>query len=221
MKVSAVVPAKGSSERVTNKNLEKINGKTLVRRACEKLLACDSIDDVYLDTEDERVKAAVRPLFSQGLDLIDRPPQLANNDIGGNEMFVYALHSIDETDILVEHSCASPLITAETIDSAIEEFVNKKQEYDSFLTVSSVKEYFWNEDGEPVNFSVAELPNSDNLDELFEETDGLYGIKTEEIIEQKRRVGEDPLLVKIPKLESFDIDTPEDMELVRRLAGNE
>lgn len=220
MKVSAVVPAKGHSERVANKNLEKISGKTLVRRACEKILACENIDDAYIDTEDERIKSAVRPLFSQGLDLLDRPSQLATNDIGGNEMFVYALHSIDETDVLVQHFCTSPLISSETIDAAIEEFVTKQQDHDSFLTVSPTKKYFWDENNEPVNFSVSELPNSQDLNELFEETHGLYGIKTEEIIEQKRRIGDSPLLVSIPKLESFDIDTKDDLEIVRRLADS-
>jgi CMP-N-acetylneuraminic acid synthetase len=221
MKITAVIPAKGHSERVRNKNLQEISGKSLVQRACEKMLSCENVDEVYLDTEDERIKSTVRPLFNQGLKLIDRPPQLANNDIGGNEMFVYALHSVNETDVLVQHSCASPLIKSETIDSAINQFINKKDEYDSFLTVTPVKEYFWNNKNEPENFGLDTLPNSQDLDKLYSETDGLYGIKTDELIRQKRRIGENPLLVSVPKIESFDIDTQEDLEMVRRLADFE
>ncbi len=217
MKVSAVVPAKGHSERVSNKNLRKVNGKTLVQRGCEKLLACDNIHKVYIDTEDERIKSSVRPLFSRGLNLLDRPPELANNDIGANEMFVYAMHSIDETDILIHHYCTAPLIKPETIDECINEFVKKQKHYDSFFTVTPVKEYFWTEDGDQMNFDVEELPNSQNLEKLYRETHGLYGIKTQDLIKQQRRVGENPLLVPISKRESFDVDTVEDLEIVRRL----
>lgn len=220
MRVSAIIPAKGHSERVSNKNLQKVGGKTLVRLAAEKLLSCENIHDVYVDTEDERIKSAVRPLFTQGLNLVDRPPELATNDIGANEMFVYGLHSIDETDILLHHYCTTPMIKAETIDQSIEEFVNKQKKYDSFFTVVPEKEYFWTDESEPMNFDINELPNSQDLEQLYQETHGLYGIKTNKVINIQRRVGENPLLIPISKIESFDIDTSEDLEIVRRLIEN-
>jgi len=218
MKVTAIVPAKGHSERVSNKNLKKVGGKTLVRLACEKLLACDNLHDVYIDTEDDRIKSEVRPLFSQGLELLDRPPELATNDIGANEMFVYGMHAVDETDLLVHHYCTTPLVETETIDKCISEFVRKQDNHDSFFTVSPTKEYFWTNDSEPMNFDIEELPNSQNLDKLYKETHALYGIKTEDLLQKQRRVGDNPLLVPISDRESFDIDTSEDLEIVRRLA---
>lgn len=218
MKVSAVIPAKGHSERVSNKNLQKVGGKRLVRLACEKLLACENIHEVYIDTEDERIKSAVRPLFGQGLNLLNRPPQLATNDIGANEMFVYAMHTIDETDLLIHHYCTTPLIESETIDECINEFINKQQDHDSFFTVCPVEEYFWTDESEPMNFDLDELPNSQDLDTVYQETHGLYGIKTQALIKQQRRVGKNPLLIPISRRESFDIDTSEDLEIVRQLA---
>ena len=217
MKVSAIIPAKGHSERVSNKNLQKIEGKSLVRIAAEKLLSCEYIDNVYVDTEDERIKTAVRPLFSQGLNILNRPPELATNDIGANEMFVYGLHSIDETDILLHHYCTAPLIKSETIDECIKEFVNTQDQFDSFLTVVPEKEYFWTKDSEPMNFGLDELPNSQDLDTLYQETHGLYGIKTQKLIDIQRRVGENPLLIPVSKKESFDIDTEEDLNIVREI----
>ena len=85
MKISIVIPAKGSSDRVANKNLFKINGKSLVRRACEKVLKCNSLTKKYLDTEDEGIKLDCMPLIHQGLSIIDRPKELAtdtSSDVG-------------------------------------------------------------------------------------------------------------------------------------------
>jgi len=179
MKVTAVVPAKGKSTRLSNKNLKEINGKNLIQIACEKLLACDNIDEVYIDSESSRIRSTVGYLSSKGLKVLKRPKELASNDIGANEMFIYALHYVGETDILIHHYCTSPLIKKSTIDRSIKKFVNSSENYDSFLTVSRMKEYFWKMNNVPQNFDLDRLPISQNLDPMFKETHGIYGIRTD------------------------------------------
>ena len=157
MKVSLVIPAKGTSERVKNKNLIVINGKTLVRLACEKALMCDEVDNVYLDTESEAIIRDVLDLEKNGLCILKRPKELADNEIGANEMMMYALHQVDETDVLCQTFCTSPLITHTTIDDCISKF--RKSNNDSFFTVIKTQEYFWF-DGKPLNYSLDNVPNS-------------------------------------------------------------
>ena len=89
MNISIVVPAKGTSKRVANKNLYQINGKSLVYRACEKILECKNINNSYLDTEDKGIKLDCKPLSRKGLKFIDRPQELATNFIGANELFSF------------------------------------------------------------------------------------------------------------------------------------
>ena len=217
MKINMIIPAKGTSKRIKNKNLHKINGKTLVFLACEKALKCTHIDNVYLDTESVDIISDVKPLFSKGLRLIKRHPSLATNDIGANEMMIYGLHSVDECDILLQTFCTSPLLKFETIDSCIENFVNHGlQSHDSFFTTVDVQEYFW-KDGEAFNFSTKELPNSFELDILKMETHGLYGITVDSLLKNKTRVGDNPMMISISKVESLDVNVNEDLELIERL----
>lgn len=216
MKVSMIIPAKGTSERLKNKNLYKINGKTLVRMACEKALECKNVHKVYLDTESESIILDVQDLFSQGLHLLKRPIELANNDIGANDMMIYGLHSIDETDLLVQTFATSPLITSKTIDNCIESFINSPK-HDSFFSVIKMQEYFWDKNNQPMNFDIKKLPNSFELDEMFMETHGIYGIYTNSLIKQKTRVGKTPLMIEISKLESLDINDEEDLELIKAI----
>ena len=217
MKINLIIPAKGTSKRIQNKNLYEINSKSLVFHACEKVLKCKHIDNVYLDTESDDIIASVRPLLSKGLRLIKRHPALATNDIGANEMMIYGLHSVGECDILLQTFCTSPLLTSETIDRCIETFINEGiPTYDSFFTTVDIQEYFW-KNGKAHNFSTKELPNSFELDVLKMETHGLYGITTESLLKNKTRVGYKPMMIGVSKIESLDINESGDLQLIEGL----
>lgn len=217
MKTCLIIPAKGTSERLSQKNLFKINGETLIRRACRKLLNCKNISSLYVDTESEDIICDIKDYFNKGLKLIKRHPLLATNDIGANEMMMYGLHSIEDCDLLLQSFCTSPLLRAETIDRCIEDFTNNGYpKHDSFFTVLDTQEYFW-KNGRPENFSTKELPNSFELDKIQMETHGLYGVTTQSLLKNKTRVGENPMLINIPKIESIDINEKGDIDLVERL----
>lgn len=216
MKINMIIPAKGTSERLLNKNLSKINDKTLVEIACERALSCKNINEVYLDTESDEIIYQTQHLQKNGLKIIKRHKSLANNEIGANDMMIYGLHSISECDILLQSFSTSPMIKSQTIDSCIEKFILNYDKFDSFFTVCPIQEYFWNKE-DPINFSSKKLPNSFELEKMFMETHGLYGIKTESLLENKTRVGKNSLKIEISKLESLDINDYEDLEIARRL----
>lgn len=217
LKINCIIPAKGKSKRIENKNLYEIGGKSLIYRACEKVLKCKNIDQVYLDTESEEIISSVKPLFAKGLRLIKRPASLSTNEIGANEMMIYGLHSIESCDVLLQTFCTSPLLKHETIDMCIEKFVNEGiSKHDCFFTTVEVQEYFW-KDEKPINFSIKKLLNSFELDKLDMETHGLYGITVESLLQHKTRVGKSPMLIPVSKLESLDINTKDDLEIVERL----
>jgi len=217
MKINIVIPAKSSSTRIKAKNMIKINGKSLVYLACEKVLKCKNIDNVYLDTDSQEILSNINELIPKGLKIIKRSPLLANNDIGANEMMIYALHSTEECDLLLQTFCTSPLLSSETIDNCIERFLsNGSEQFDSFFTVVDIQEYLW-KNNEPINFSKEQLPNSFELEKIQVETHGLYGIRPTSLLENKTRVGKNPMLIGISKLESFDINEKEDIEILERL----
>ncbi|MHA1941454.1 MAG: acylneuraminate cytidylyltransferase family protein [Candidatus Hodarchaeales archaeon] len=215
MKISIVIPAKSSSERVQNKNLTPIKNKSLALICCEKVLQCKNVDSVYIDTDDERIINQISHL--KDIKIIKRPTELANNNLTGNDLMVYALHSIEECDLMLQTFVTSPLITSETIDKCIDTFLNTNRKHDSFFTVTKMQEYFWGNDDKPINFDLDKLPNSFELEEQYMETHGLYGIYSDSLLQHKRRVGSNPLKICIPKKESFDINDHEDLEIIKLL----
>ena len=109
------------------------------------------------------------------------------------------------------------MLKIETIDKCIENFINNGYpDHDSFFTVLDTQEYFW-ENGQPQNFSTQELPNSFELNKIQMETHGLYGITPASLLKNKTRVGKNPMLINIPKIESIDVNNKEDIDIVERL----
>ena len=84
MKVAVFLPVKGSSSRIESKNIKLLDGKPLFIHTLEKLLACDFIDEVYLDTESEQVINIASYLSHK---VMRRDVALANNKTDGNKLF--------------------------------------------------------------------------------------------------------------------------------------
>ncbi len=217
MEIVAVIPAKRNSERLKNKNLLRIGNRSLVYKACEKCLNVCSIDRVYVDTESDEIIDDLLPLIKQGLNIIRRPIEMANNSTSGNDLIVFEQSMIEKCDLILHTYATSPLITANTIEKCIQTFTSKHYEqYDSFFTALPVKEYFWF-NGNPVNFDLDTLPNSQNLDTMWVETHGLYGINWNTLTRMKRRLGERVLPIQIEDSEALDINTPLDYEKAIKL----
>lgn len=225
MSVSIIVPAKGTSERVPSKNLLDLGGQSLVYSACEKCMQVSNIDNVYVDTESQEIIDDLTPLIEKGLRVIRRPSNMADNNTSGNDLIVFEQSMIEKCDLVLHTYATSPFITAETIESCINTFQSKQASYlssrdefaprgliyDSFFTALPVKEYFWS-NGKPLNFDLDALPNSQNLDTMWIETHGLYGITWNALSKLKRRLGSRVLPIQIKEDEALDINTPSDYE---------
>jgi len=216
MKISAVIHARGTRDRARNKNLYRINGKSLVRLACERLLQCKTIGGKYLNTEDDGVILECKDLESRGLTIVHRPSELAADYVTGNDLMAYALHSIDYCDVICEVGAHAPLLKPETMDACVSKFMESKQSYDSFLTVERLYEHMWGESS-PKNYDLYNLPTKFELRPMLRETHGFYGIKTSEFLRRKSRVGKYPLLYELGKREALDIHSREDYEICRAL----
>ncbi len=212
MKVYAFVPAKGTSERVANKNMLFLDGERLYVRALKTLLKCKEIDQVFLDTESDEMFDLVDYL---PVKFMKRNPELANNKTDGHKMFMNQVNTNPDADIYVQLLCTSPFISPDTIDNAIRELKNNS-EYDSAILMKKEKCYFW-KDGNP-EYDINHVPNSKDLPDTITESMGLYIVKKDAAIKNGRRYGEKPLLIWGNSEELIDINMPEDLAFAQTYA---
>jgi CMP-N-acetylneuraminic acid synthetase/regulator of RNase E activity RraA len=210
MKICAFLPAKGSSERVPNKNIALLNSKPLFLHSLEKLMLIDIIDEVYLDTDSDLI---IDLASEVKCNVKKRPANLATNKTDGNALLLYEA-SLCEADIYVQLLCTSPFIEIETIKRAIHAV--ESGEYDSAITVKKEKQYSWH-NGKP-NYNIDVIPNSVTLDDSIIETMGLYVITREALQKTKRRIGNNPLLIPVSPIEAVDVNTAEEFKLANLIA---
>jgi len=207
-KTAAFLPVKAKSERIKNKNLRLLAGKPLFLHSLEKLVGCDFIDEVFLDSESEEVFE-----LASHLEFIKfkRDEKLANNSTDGNKLFLNEIKATD-ADICIQILCTSPFIEPETIKKGVE-ILTRNEEYDSVVLVKKEKLYTWDSVNIKPNYDIENIPNSFNLDDTVIETMGLYIIRKDAALKTGRRIGEKPYLLEVISLEAIDINYIQDFEL--------
>lgn len=206
MKVVAFLPAKGSSDRIDNKNTRLLDGKPLFLHTLDKLLACAFIDEVYLDTESEELVAMAAERECR---VLRRDPELASNRTDGNRLFMNEVGHV-EADLYIQILCTSPFIDPDTIRRGVDALRDDPR-HDSAVLVRKDRLYLWR-DGRPT-YDIAHIPNSYTLEETVIETMGLYIMRRDAALRLQRRIGDAPLLLEATPLEAVDVNWPEDFAL--------
>ena len=75
----ALIPLRGGSKGIPNKNINDLCGKPLCKWSIEAALGVKNIDKVYVSTESKVIKDLVLS-FNLGVEIIDRPKSLATDE---------------------------------------------------------------------------------------------------------------------------------------------
>jgi len=209
--VVAFVPAKGSSERIANKNLAILDGEHLFKRKLRQLLESRRVTRVVLDTEDDALAALAADL---PVTRLKRPAALASNATDGHALFAWECAQV-RGDVYVQALCTAPFVDAATVDRAIDALL-ADVEHDSVVAVTHSKLYTWT-DGQP-DYGAGRIPNSVDLPATTIEAMSLYAVKGGGVA-STRRFGARPLLLPLSPLEAVDVNWPDDFVLAETIAA--
>ncbi len=212
MKVVAFLPAKGSSERIENKNTRLLDGKPLFLHTLEKLVKCGFIDEVYLDSEADEIFELASEVECRHL---KRDPALATNKTDGHALFMNEVRQV-QADIYIQILGTSPFIKPETIKRGIDALI-ENGEYDSAVLVAQEKQYLW-ENNQP-KYDKFHIPNSKDLPDTIVESMGLYIVKRETALKTKRRYGDNVYFLYADSIEKVDVNYPDDFVMANYLAA--
>lgn len=210
-RIVAFVPAKGSSDRIQNKNLAVLDGEYLFKRKLRQLLECKLISEVVLDTDSDQIAALAADLPVRRL---QRPAALASNATDGHELFAWECAQIS-ADIHVQTLCTAPFVDSDTLQRAMQSFLDSN-DHDSLVAVTSTKQYLWHE-GEPV-YGRGHIPNSVDLPASIIEAMSLYAVRNS-VLSSRKRFGSKPLMFNLNPTEAIDVNWPEDLVLAETIAA--
>lgn len=214
-KIAALVPMRHSSERVPGKNYRDFAGVPLYHRVVNSLLQCSYIDTVVIDTDSPTLHEDVAKNFPQ-VKLLQRPEHLTAGTVPMNDVLLHDVNQIEADYYLQTHS-TNPLLLPETVNKAVQEFLDNYPMYDSLFGVTRLQTRLWDGLARAVNHNPAILLRTQDLPPIYEENSCLY-IFTREILENKHnRIGDRPLMFEIDALEAVDIDVELDFRVAEFL----
>jgi len=205
--VTAVVPVKGQSERVKNKNLRLLHGESLLARKIRILKNCSRVQRIVINSDSDEMLAVGKDF---GVEAVKRAPYFALGTTPMNDVIHHVMENSPDGHIYWAQ-VTSPLLTPETIDGAIAEYFAKlTQGYDSLASVQKLLIYLW-KDEKPINYTLDRHPNSQSLDPYFCMTFGILLIEKQLALRRRYYMGERPYLFQVNPLEATDIDTEYDL----------
>jgi N-acylneuraminate cytidylyltransferase len=206
-KIKALVPMKGHSERVPNKNIKLLAGKPAFHWIMESLSNSNYIDEIIVNTDSIEIAENASANFPK-VTIIKRPDYLLGDMVSIQPLIEYDLANSKGEYYLQTHS-TNPLVTTETINKAIEAFF-AQNEHDALFSVTPIQtRYYW-PDGRGINHDPKHLIRTQDLDPIYEENSCFYIFSRTTNYKIKNRLGSNPLMFPIDKLEAADIDTMED-----------
>lgn len=210
--VTAIVPIKEHSERLPRKNFRDFNGRPLYHWILSELEQVEAINDIIVNTDAKEVIENAPELFD--VEISERPERLRDDEVTTN-IIEYEVERC-ESDIFVQTYCTNPLLTTETIDEALQEFI-ESPEHDSLLPVTRHNMWFYDADFEPINHDPHDLERTQDMTPVYEDNSVLYIYTQETIDKTGHRLGTSPLPFEIDDIEASDIDVLSDFKLAESL----
>ena len=214
---SCLLPMRHYSERVKGKNYRDFGGKPLFRHVLDQIVEVKNIDEILINTDSPVIKALAEEMKSEKIKILERPPDMIDGQIPMNDIINLDIQHIKNKFIFQTHS-TNPFLRKETIENAINKFLNSTDN-DCLFSVSRRYSRFYTSTGSPINHDPDVLLRTQDLEPILEENSCIYLFTKSSFIENKNRIGKNPILFPIPDNESIDIDTEVDFSIAEQMYG--
>ncbi|MEH6733305.1 MAG: pseudaminic acid cytidylyltransferase [Shewanella sp.] len=125
----AIIPARGGSKRIPNKNIKLFNGKPMIAYAIETAIKSNCFDKVIVSTDCEEIARIAR---QYGAEIpFMRPSSLADDFIGTTEVIRHTLTELETQGWTLDYCCCiyatTPLMQASKLINAKQRLLNNPQ----------------------------------------------------------------------------------------------
>ena len=206
--IAFIVQARLNSQRVSQKMIRPFAGSNLFGIILDKLLSSKVIPSENIIASVHEEELFYEANTKRNIRTFERSYESANND---NDLKkIYEWHDKLPHKYVVLISGCNPLLTVETIDRFVEQFVEQKEE--SLFAVFKKKTFYWNKEGVLITPwpEGQTIMNTKAVDPIYEAAHVLYASRMD-IIEDYKFMGDFEIpggikLYTMNELEAFDID---------------
>ena len=222
MKIAAIIPARGGSKGIENKNMIEILGKPLLWYTLERCNQSTHINRTYVSSDSEVIGNYAE---ENGAIWIKRPKSISDDNSTSEEAIRHVLNNIDyKPDIVVFLQATSPLRVKDDIDNAIVYFIENKVD-SLFSSVEAPDLFLWEKvDGTlfSTNHTWVSRERRQDRDKQLIENGSIYIFKPHIILEFHNRLGGKIGNYMMEPWTMWEIDEVKDLDIIKfYLKGNE
>ena len=214
-RILAIIPARGNSKRIKNKNTKVIAGKPLIAWTIKSALRSKFINEVYVSSDSKKILKISKKFHAK---TIVRPKILSGNVVMPDVAIKHAYLKLGKKfDYVVTLQATSPLRSNKQIDAAIKHIIKRKG--DSLLSVFKSHTFLWKRNKNsflPINYKLNKRPRSQDT-KFYEENGAIYITKPKILTKKNNRLGGKILVYIMNKNDSNDIDNLDDFNIAEKL----
>ncbi|WP_413374357.1 cytidylyltransferase domain-containing protein [Paenibacillus taichungensis] len=218
-KCLAVIPARGGSKSLLNKNIRLLNHKPLINYTIEAALKSHYIDEVVVSTDCKKIADVAK---SAGAKVpFMRPFELATDQAASIDVLKHVVHFYEEEmkvsfENIMLLQPTSPLRNANDIDQAYQIFISNKGDSLQSITVADTHPYLLRELNfgklEPYMKEQAYNLRRQDLSELYVLNGAIYIVERDLLMNQNTMTGLNNCGYLMPQERSVDIDNELDLK---------
>lgn len=220
--VLCIVPARGGSKAIPRKNVRLLAGKPLLAYSIEQAKATPGIGRVVISTDDAEIAAVAR---EYGADVVPRPPEISGDQASSEAALLHTLDYLQDhegyaPETVVFLQATSPLRRPDDIQDALNHF--EQENADSLLSVGPLHGFVWRIKGKQTrsfSYDYQHRLRRQDAPEDVVENGSIYIFKPWVLREHHNRLGGKIVAYRMRAQESFQVDEPDDMELMEHLIG--
>ncbi|MDO8619769.1 MAG: acylneuraminate cytidylyltransferase family protein [bacterium] len=217
MHILAIIPARGGSKGIVNKNIRAFAGKPLLAHTIDTAQGSRKINRIVVSTDSKKI-ADVAKKYGAEVPFL-RPPEFSGDSAKVADAITHLLFKMREDegyvpDYIVLLQPTSPLRATADIDSAIDLLLKRKAP--AVVSVCRTEQLLFAKDKEDtlVLMSDETFLASSNRQELKDtyKLDGsmVYALRTDVFLKEKSFLPTGVIGYEIPRWRAIDIDEPQD-----------
>jgi CMP-N-acetylneuraminic acid synthetase len=219
--IYGIIPARGGSKSIRNKNMHLLGGKPLIFYTINQALKSKIFDKIIVSTDSNTIIDYSKKF--KGISVIKRPKNISGDKSPTIDALLHACNVLYKEKGVYPHIVltiepTSPFRKVSTIKKSIN-LLKKNKKIDSIMSVKKTKEVFVNIKKNLVILSKKARRRQDR-DFLFIETGTLWATKYDVLKKKKSILGKNCLPIFVDQIESIDINEKKDLELASIIIKN-
>jgi CMP-N-acetylneuraminic acid synthetase len=208
--ILGIIPARGGSKGIKDKNIFPLCGKPLIQHTIEAA-GQSNLDDFVVTTDSLKILG----LCPWG---IIRPSELAQDDTPMLPVIQYVVKQVErlhevQIDVVMILQPTSPLRTVEDINNAIDLFNKGNSQCLVSVCEGVHPKKSYTMDGKPL---MEQTPYDKHLDGCYTRNGAIF-ITSKRLLDSGRLFDDHPLLCVMPRSRSVDIDSYDDVKIAEAL----